>query len=146
SGVLGFVFHSLFASDEEARSGLLDPQQAITESIFREFIAYFKDRHYEFISAKDVESDSLPPGRYVFITFDDGYRNNLRALPVLEEFKVPAVFCVCPNHIREQKSFWWDTLYRELKKQGKCDDAIYAEGNKYKRFTNVKIESLLKKR
>src|SRR5215472_15020150 len=91
SGILAFVFHSLFATSEEARSGLLDPQQAITESIFREFIAYFKERHYEFISAKDVESDSLPPGKYIFLTFDDGYRNNLRALPVLEEFKVPAV-------------------------------------------------------
>src|SRR5438477_1321216 len=143
-GILTFVFHGLFASEQEAQSGVVDPQQTITVALFREFIAYFRERHYQFISESDLEKGALAAGKYIFITFDDGYRNNLRALPILEEFQVPAVFCFCSNHIRQQKCFWWDALFREMKKRGKSDDAIHAAGAKYKRFTNAEIELLLK--
>jgi peptidoglycan/xylan/chitin deacetylase (PgdA/CDA1 family) len=51
------------------------------------------------------------------ISFDDGYANNLRALPILEEFAAPAVFCVSANHVATGKPFWWDVLYREATKR-----------------------------
>ena len=40
------------------------------------------------------------------LTFDDGYYNNHLALPVLEEFDVPALFFISTNHVKQQKCFW----------------------------------------
>lgn len=51
------------------------------------------------------------------ITFDDGYANNVRALPVLEQFGAPAVFCIASNYVATGKPFWWDVLYREAGKR-----------------------------
>jgi peptidoglycan/xylan/chitin deacetylase (PgdA/CDA1 family) len=50
-------------------------------------------------------------GRLVAVTFDDGYADNLEeALPVLEEFGVPATVFVSTNGIDSSREFWWDEL------------------------------------
>ncbi len=53
------------------------------------------------------------PGRGVrfLVTFDDGYRNNLRlALPVLEFLEVPAVFFVTTANLLSGDLFWFDRV------------------------------------
>ncbi len=55
---------------------------------------------------------SLPPGA-VAISFDDGYADNLRALPVLERHGVAATVFVATGFVAEGQSFWWEEL-REL--------------------------------
>jgi len=117
SGLLIFVFHSLFESQEEAGQGLLDPQQGITTRMFREFVSNFQEHGYRLVSPDQIAAGMESPGQYAMITFDDGYANNLRALPVLEEFDVPAVFCISPNYVATGKPFWWDVLYRESRKR-----------------------------
>jgi peptidoglycan/xylan/chitin deacetylase (PgdA/CDA1 family) len=52
------------------------------------------------------------------LTFDDGYFNNAHAVPVLEEFRVPATFFISTRHVEEQRAFWWDVLYREGLRRG----------------------------
>lgn len=43
----------------------------------------------------------------VVLTFDDGFRNNAEvAAPILQRYKVPAVFFVCSRHT-EEKTFLW---------------------------------------
>lgn len=143
SALLIFVFHSLFESAGEIARGLIDPQQAVTTEMFRSFVANLHDHGYRFVSPDDIVAGLGPGRQYAMMTFDDGYANNLRALPVLKEFQAPAVFCIATNHVRTGKPFWWDVLYRESHKRGwpdgKLDDARAA----WKRLRTCDIEKQL---
>ena len=45
------------------------------------------------------------------LTFDDGYRNNLKyALPILQRHGVPATFFIATGHIEKRKPYWFDRL------------------------------------
>lgn len=139
--VLCFLIHSLFVSKEEAHSGLLDPQQGFTVAMLREFLAYFTRAGYRFLSPLDL-SESLPQdGKYILLTFDDGYFNNMRALPLLEEFGAPAVFFVSSGHVKQGKSFWWDALYRESKKRGCLAKELRRRSAIYKQMAPPQIEA-----
>jgi len=47
----------------------------------------------------------------VSITFDDGYQDNLdNALPILQEFKVPATLFVATGSMETTQMFWWDRV------------------------------------
>ncbi|MDX5480794.1 MAG: polysaccharide deacetylase family protein, partial [Hymenobacteraceae bacterium] len=80
---------------------------------------------------------------YVLITFDDGYYNNTRALPVLEEYQVPALFFISANHVLKGKAFWWDVVYREGKKASRSDAAILEEKEYLLKLTDDKIDEHL---
>lgn len=118
STLLIFTFHSLFASPQESDRGLIDPQQGITTQMFRQFVRDFKKHGYRFVSPREIRDGLETEARAALITFDDGYCNNLRAVPVLEEFQIPAVFCISTNHVVAGKAFWWDALYREARTLG----------------------------
>lgn len=120
-GVLvSVLFHSLFENLEEAFCGDLDPQQAITVAEFESLINALQQRGFCCVSTKDIAAQTLSPyENYALITFDDGYANNLRALPILERHKVPAVFFVSCGHVVSGRSFWWDVVYRELMRRGR---------------------------
>lgn len=139
--VLSFLIHSLFTSSEEARCGLLDPQQGFTVAMLREFLAHFTRAGYRFLSPRDLAKDLLPEGKYVLLTFDDGYFNNTRALPLLEEFQVPAVFFISSGHVKHGKAFWWDALYRESKKRGRFAAEVHRRIAVYKQMAPPQIEA-----
>ncbi len=111
--ILCFLFHSLFESEEEIRSGVLDPQQGVTVEMFRAFLGHFREQGYRFISPRQILQGLPPSGKCILLTFDDGYCNNLRALPAMEEFNAPAVFFISSDHVGEGKAFWWDAAFRE---------------------------------
>ncbi len=47
----------------------------------------------------------------VAVTFDDGYRDNLKlALPVLERFGIPATVFVTTGQVGSSEPFWWYVL------------------------------------
>jgi peptidoglycan/xylan/chitin deacetylase (PgdA/CDA1 family) len=78
----------------------------------------------------DQVLQTLPPRRFVLLTFDDGYRDNLEcALPLLEIYQVPALVFVTTG---SGSNFWWEHLaaqnldvpefqrrYQELKRSGR---------------------------
>lgn len=52
------------------------------------------------------------PERSIVVTFDDGYADNLHALPVLEAHDVPATIFVVSRAVGDPRAFWWDMLTR----------------------------------
>ncbi len=138
-----YLFHALFLNKEELTKNQADPQQQVTVDVFRRFVAYHKNKGYTFVSPVDVLNGLDPEKKYIMITFDDGYYNNLRALPVLEEFNVPALFFISANHVRNGKAFWWDVAYREGKKAGMTDAAISIEKEYLLTLTDDAIDSHL---
>ena len=139
-GLLIFAFHSLFESAQEAAEGLMDPQQAITTGMFRDFVVNLREAGFDFVSPEQALAGLDPAGHYGMITFDDGYANNRRALPTLEEFRVPAVFCISTNHVLTGKPFWWDVTYREARKLGWSSDLLDRQRAVYKSLRTRETE------
>jgi peptidoglycan/xylan/chitin deacetylase (PgdA/CDA1 family) len=143
--LISFLFHGLFTGPAELASGSMDPQQAITVDMFRTLVSHFKSRSYRFVSPLDMVQGLSPGGKYILLTFDDGYYNNVRALPVLEEFDVPAIFFISTAHVKEQKAFWWDVLYRECCKRPDQLSRINGVIAGYKLLKTLEVEAHLKK-
>ena len=140
NAVLCYLIHGLFANREEAQCGLLDPQQGFTMTMLREFLAHFTGQGYRFLSPPDLTGNLSPGAKYVLLTFDDGYYNNIRALPLLEEFRVPAVFFVSSDHVKFGKAFWWDALYRETRKRARPEEELRRMIAAYKLQKPAQIE------
>jgi peptidoglycan/xylan/chitin deacetylase (PgdA/CDA1 family) len=143
--LLSFLFHSLYKDADEPRSGLIDPQQEITVEMFRQFVDHFQQHEYTFVSQADLVRGLWPGGKYVLVTFDDGYHNNVRALPVLNEFNVPAVFFISTGYVKEGKAFWWDAARRETHKRGMPKEKVDRLFADLKRLRTVEAETQLKK-
>lgn len=143
NALLSFVFHGLFQGQDELEAAVVDPQQAITVEMFRRFVGHFKRHSYNFVSPEDILEGLRPGHRYLLITFDDGYFNNIRALPVLQEFNVPAVFFVSSDYVKYGKAYWWDVVFREYRKQRRTHEDICRTVASYKRLRTDEVESLL---
>lgn len=143
NALLSFLFHSLFRDDEEIEQNLVDPLGRTTVKDLREFIEYYQANDYRFVGPDDLLKGLDPSGRYALITFDDGYFNNSLALPVLEEYRVPAVVFVSTNHVLEQKNFWWDVLYRERTAEGATPQQITREAMSLKTLRTADLEARL---
>ncbi len=142
--LLSFLFHGLFKEPDEPHSGLVDPQQGITVEMFRRFIGYFQEQSYTFVSPADISQGLRPSGKYVLVTFDDGYYNNIRALPVLAAFRVPAVLFVSTDHVIQGKAFWWDVVERETQKRGTPREQVRHLFESLKRLRTAEAEAQLR--
>lgn len=134
------MFHGLFMDEEESKRGLWDPQQGITVRHFRESIQHFLRAGYRFVSPPEILAGLDPRGRYALITFDDGYFNNTRALPILAEFDASALFFVSTEHVTLGKAFWWDALYRAGRAAGRTREQIYGALPALKRLRAEELE------
>lgn len=143
NALICFLFHSLSRDESEIAQNLVDPLQGTMVAQFRQFIEYYLENGYRFVSPGELLQGLSPDGKYALITFDDGYYNNAMARPILEEYRVPAAFFISTNHVRENKCFWWDALYRERTAQGASHHRIKAEAVALKSMTTAQIEAQL---
>jgi peptidoglycan/xylan/chitin deacetylase (PgdA/CDA1 family) len=109
--VIAVLFHSLYAKSSDIDALSFDPQQAVTVDEFRLFVTDFLEAGYTPVTPETVV-DSWGSGKFLIVTFDDGYYNNQLAADVLAEFKAPATFFISSNHVIEGKSYWWDVVSR----------------------------------
>jgi len=59
----------------------------------------------------DLAAGRRVPRRPIALTFDDGYRDNLRdAVPALERMGVPASFYLVPGLLDRTTAAWWEVL------------------------------------
>lgn len=85
-----------------------DPMYHLTVSPehFAKQMAYIKE-HYPCIRFEDAWEETDQPS--VVVTFDDGYADNYTcALPILEQYQVPATIFVATENIGTKREFWWD--------------------------------------
>jgi peptidoglycan/xylan/chitin deacetylase (PgdA/CDA1 family) len=146
NSLMSFLFHSLFRDEQEIARNLVDPLQRTTVAQFRRFVEYYLNHGYRFIGPGELLEGVDPEGKYAMITFDDGYYNNTLALPILEEYKVPALFFVSTDNVLQNKCYWWDVLYRERIAQGATARQAYADGVAMKTKTTEQIEAELEAR
>lgn len=125
--LLGFMFHGVYENEREATSGAVAPFQPATVADLRRTVEYFSTHGYRFVTPGEIAAGLEPGGLYAWLTFDDGYANNLRALEVLREFAAPATFFVSTNHVLEGRGFWWDILYRHRRRRGATAESISTE-------------------
>jgi peptidoglycan/xylan/chitin deacetylase (PgdA/CDA1 family) len=143
SGVLSFLFHALFRDESEISRNLIDPLERTTVAKFRQLCEYYLEHGYRFIAPDDLLTPLDAAGKYALLTFDDGYFNNTLAVPVLNEFKIPAVFYISTENILENKCYWWDVLYRERLAQGASPRKVYHEAVAMKSMRTEAIEAEL---
>ena len=64
-------------------------------------------------------------GRFLVITFDDGYADNLHnAKPLLERYNIPATVFVTSGYVGAKREFWYDDLERILLHTGPLPEML----------------------
>jgi peptidoglycan/xylan/chitin deacetylase (PgdA/CDA1 family) len=142
--LLVFFFHGLVASQKERQNESVDPGQLAPVQSLGKLIEYFLAHGYSFVSPTSLLA-GLPKRKQALLTFDDGYANNQLALPVLKEYKVPALFCVSTGPSFANRAYWWDVLYRERRRAGATLPSIRAEQASLKSYTHTQIDDYLVK-
>ena len=97
STVVAVMYHKI--SENPAEIG----DFCITPETFEKDIIWFVDNGYSFCFASEVDeilTNDRPYGKYVVITFDDGYESDYRyALPILKKYNAQATFFVIGSGI-----------------------------------------------
>lgn len=141
-GLVVFVFHCVFADEEEAESGLMDPHERATPEGLARLFRCFRDHGYRFVSAAEIDQGLPPGGLYAHLTFDDGFANNLLLLDLLARESVYATIFPSVNHVRNGKAFWWNVVYRERHRRGQ-QAVVAGEYARLRRMTDAEIDRYL---
>jgi hypothetical protein len=100
----------------------------ISITAFEELIKYIST-NYNVVSLDDYYAKKFEPDTLnIAITFDDGYLNNLHAIPILEKYKISATFFI--TTVPDNTTFLWPDFldlvtYYTTKKE------IIFENNRY---------------
>lgn len=112
------MYHGIAEDSEE-----LESTTVVREGEFRRQMAYLR-QNYSCLSIDDLISNSRPEGKDApgaVVTFDDGYANNYTvALPILEQFEIPAVVYITTGNVVNRQLFWFDKIWIASKKSGIC--------------------------
>ena len=106
-----FMLHRVLPEDERNQF-TLNKDLAISPEKLEEFILLFKAKGYAFVSLDEVqawlEKKATIRQKFICLTFDDGYRDNLiHGLPILEKHAVPATIYVTNCFPNGTGILWW---------------------------------------
>tara|TARA_B100001250_G_C19766448_1_gene774998 strand:+ start:407 stop:1402 length:996 start_codon:yes stop_codon:yes gene_type:complete len=111
-GLRILLFHHVFKDKKEIHKNEVYPQEALTINDYKFIINTLRNNGHRFVSGDEVLSGLPPEDKCVMLTFDDGYANNARLLPLLEAMKVPVTWFISTDFIANNRPFWWDILWR----------------------------------
>ncbi len=132
--LLIFYFHGLYATNQEKERGHVDPQNNLTLQQFKDFVEFFLEYNYRFITPEDLLQPIDGRQPLIMATFDDGYFNNSLAVDVLKSFEVPATFFITTMNVAENQSYWWDIIFKYRMKEGVSLQQIRVEQEGLKRY------------
>jgi peptidoglycan/xylan/chitin deacetylase (PgdA/CDA1 family) len=88
-----------------------------------------KNNGHVFISTQQVinylKGKESVPDRAVWITFDDGWKENIEnVIPIITEYNIPVTFFVSTDPVENGGIFWWSYVTQYGKKYLKTDNTI----------------------
>lgn len=111
----------------------------VSQASFRQHVAYFAEQFHTVPLHRYFAGERAPDRLTIALTFDDGYRNNLElALPVLEEFNVPATFFITTIRALGKDHLWtdWVDLGSAL-----TEDSLTFSGRQYRKNRHGQLQS-----
>ena len=108
SGILALNYHRIgVAGSSPFDRGIW----SVSTEMFDRQVAWLKS-HFDVIRPQDLPSIlQSRKGRYVLLTFDDGYRDNYtEAFPVLKYHGIPATFFITTGFLDRPRLAWWDEV------------------------------------
>lgn len=141
--MVGLAFHSVLPDISALNADVIDPFQPMTLADVEEVARSLQRRGYRFVTGQDVAAGSVE-GPAAWLTFDDGYANNLQLVPLLERLGVPATIFVATANMDLGEAYWWDVLYRESRRRGVAYGEISQRREALKRFVPQQIAEELK--
>lgn len=140
------LLHKLYASKSDIVEEWGTVDEGFTVENLDTMISWFRKRNYHFIRPSDIINTPLDTSmNYILLTFDEGYYNNMLALPVLEKHQVHATFFISTGHIKSGKGFWWDIIYRNRIKQGIAKPEVMKEMDSLMQKSYTEQENFLVK-
>ena len=114
--LLTFLFHGLF--EELSRRDAAQRPDRARAGNYRQRCSgvsskYFQQHGYTFVSPTEISHGLDSGGKYVLVTFDDGYFSNTKALPILERYGIPAALFVSTDHVIPGQGVLVGTWWRE---------------------------------
>jgi peptidoglycan/xylan/chitin deacetylase (PgdA/CDA1 family) len=97
------MFHEVQDDEPAGLTGGVSPQ------FFGDLLRWLRTQGWKFISLGDVlQWRTQPSERFVCLTFDDGYRDNVaNALPILERYGAPFVLYIPTAAVTRELYAWW---------------------------------------
>lgn len=93
----------------------------VTANFLDRLLAVLKTAGFEFVSLDDFQqrlvAENAPPdqNRFLTITLDDGYRDNLEnAVPIFRKHQIPYTIYIAPGLVDGRASLWWENLEQML--------------------------------
>ena len=137
-----YAFHSVLPGLEALGENLIDPYQPITLADIESVIVALKPRGLRFVTGHEITAGERR-GPMAWLTFDDGYANNLALLPLLRRHGVPATIFVATGHVMSGEAYWWDVLYREGMRRGRAPGDLAREREAMKALAPAQIRARL---
>ncbi|MEM7302050.1 MAG: polysaccharide deacetylase family protein [Pseudomonadota bacterium] len=123
---------------------------SVTPEFLEDTLKYIRAKRWDIVPMDEVPERLLSPKRgrrFVAITFDDGYRDNLEhAAPILRKYDAPYTIYIASGLVDGTACLWWEGL-EELLRQRDRIAASTAEGTqtiecaslseKYAAFDNI---------
>jgi peptidoglycan/xylan/chitin deacetylase (PgdA/CDA1 family) len=108
---LVFMLHRVLP-EKDRNQFTLNKDLAISPEKLEEFILFFKEKGYIFISLDTLENwldNNLKLNKkFICLTFDDGYKDNLiHGLPILKKHQVPATIYITNCFPNGKAILWW---------------------------------------
>jgi peptidoglycan/xylan/chitin deacetylase (PgdA/CDA1 family) len=142
-GVIALLFHHVFEDESEIARNVVLPQERVTIAQYRQIVEYFLKAGYRFVTPDHIEAGRGRDEKLVMITFDDGYADNLRILPLLHEYEIPATVFVATYFVQKQCAYWWDVVYRNRTREGATAGMIRAEEEPLTTARSDEVEAYL---
>lgn len=117
----------------------------ISREFFLKCILWLKNNGYSFVSTEQLINHIKGSGkihdRAVWITFDDGWRENIdNVIPIIAEYNIPVTFFVSTDPVENGGVFWWSYVAKYGKKYLKNDNTI----KKMRQISESRREELIK--
>ena len=102
-----FNFHYLFGSTNKFQLRVLILHSIKNKKKLNNLLAHLKQK-WEFINPDEffdfIDKKRSLTKSSLLITFDDGFKDNLEILPILDKYSISALFFVCPALVELESS------------------------------------------